>query len=124
MKIKHSTLCISCVLRIHMKYKDKFIHTIGSHFSDNLALLLLVGNYIVQDNTGQVLGYCLNNSFCKSGPGVTYSCNSHLKVDKNVILSKIRRAANVGTMLGQRRRRWTNIVLTLGECPVVTGMIS
>ena len=32
-----------------------------------------------------------------------------------VIISNARRSPSVGTMLGQRLRRWTNIVPTLGE---------
>ena len=33
-----------------------------------------------------------------------------------------RRLANVGTVLGQRRGRWANIVLTLAERLVLAGM--
>ena len=33
-----------------------------------------------------------------------------------------RRSSNVGTMLNQRRRRWVNVVLTLGERLVLAGM--
>ena len=29
---------------------------------------------------------------------------------------------NAVSMLGQRRRRWANIEITLGECPVFAGM--
>ena len=36
--------------------------------------------------------------------------------------SKQRHKANVGTMLGQRRRRWSNIVLTLASCLVFAGI--
>ena len=31
--------------------------------------------------------------------------------------------ANVGLRLGQRRRRWTNIKLTLVQCVVLTGIV-
>ena len=34
-----------------------------------------------------------------------------------------RRSANVGTMLGQRRRRWSNIVPTLAERLVFAGLL-
>ena len=34
-----------------------------------------------------------------------------------------RRSPNVGTMSGQRRRQWANIVPTLGERPVFSGKL-
>ena len=39
------------------------------------------------------------------------------------IPANTRRLPNVGTMLDQRRRRWANVVLTLGECFVFVGYL-
>ena len=39
------------------------------------------------------------------------------------ILANTRHSPNAGTMLGQRRRWWLNIVSALGECLVLTGIL-
>ena len=54
---------------------------------------------------------------------VTY-CNTLAASSGTLYPANTRRSPNVGTMLGQRRRRWTNIVPTLGECFCGQDMIN
>ena len=40
----------------------------------------------------------------------------------NDFSANMRQSPNVVSLLGQRRRRWTNIEMTLGECLVFAGI--
>ena len=52
---------------------------------------------------------------------ITFILSSDLAVVQATDPANTRHPPNVGTMLGQSRRRWANIVPTLGGCLVFAG---
>ena len=54
--------------------------------------------------------------------GDVVECNATLPRNVKCPLDNERRLANVGAMLGQRRRRWANIVPTLAKRLVLAGV--
>ena len=63
-------------------------------------------------------GGCLMNPF---SAGTDFRRPNWTVLD--AIPANTKRSANVGTMLGQRRRRWDNFVPTLAERFVFAGMV-
>ena len=62
------------------------------------------------------------NSFVRKGISPVIGCVDTIK--KNVMNpANTRHGPNVGSMLGQRRRRWPNIDSTLGRCLVFAGTV-
>ena len=69
-------------------------------------------------NRESVKDIAVDGSMWGSDYGLTcFSAHhGHITTEGSRVPANTRRSPNVGTMLDQRRRRWSNIVPTLGEC--------